>query len=143
MRKVEAVKKTLDNPSGAPAPAGPYSQVARLEMADGVLLFLSGQVALDSDNQVIAPGDMTVQSEHVLEAIRALLEAHGAAFSDIVNIRTFITDMNLLPEYAAVRRKFLTTQPPTSTTVEVSKLFKPGAVIEVEVVAAVNGTSGT
>jgi 2-iminobutanoate/2-iminopropanoate deaminase len=131
------MRKSLDNPATAPAPVGPYSQVARLEFGGGVLLMLSGQVALDADGLVTAPGDMTAQSERVFEVIGQLLGAHGASFSDIVNIRTFLTDITRLGEYAVVRRRYLTGEPPTSTTVESPHLFKPGAVVEVEVTAAI------
>ena len=46
-----------------------------------------------------------------------------------------------LAEYGAVRREFLTGTPPTSMTFEVSRLFRPEAQIEIEVVAAVPARS--
>ena len=128
---------SIDNPTGAPAPAGPYSQVARIELGGGVLLILSGQVALDENNDAAFPGDVAAQSEAIFEGIGRLLAAHGATLADIVNIRTFLTDMNDRAGYAGVRTRYLTGTPPTSTTVEVSRLFKDGAVIEIEVTAAV------
>ncbi|ASW54758.1 RidA family protein [Plantactinospora sp. KBS50] len=133
------VRITIDNPANAPAPAGPYSQVARIDLGTGALLVLSGQVALDEENDAAFPGDVAAQSEAIFEAIGQLLAAHGAGFADIVNIRTFLTDMNDRAGYAAVRAKYLTGTLPTSTTVEVSRLFKDGAVIEIEVTAAVAG----
>lgn len=134
------MRKTIDNPATVPAPAGPYSHVARLEFGDGALLMLSGQVAVDDDNNIVAPGDLRAQSERTLEIIKAILDAHGASFSDVVNIRTFVTDISRLKEYAEVRAKYVTGQPPTSTTVEVPRLFKPDAMIEIEVVAAVGAS---
>jgi 2-iminobutanoate/2-iminopropanoate deaminase len=128
----------IDNPAGAPAPAGPYSQVARIDLGTGALIFVSGQVALDEQNEAAFPGDMAAQSEAIFEALRQLLAGHGATLADVVNIRTFLTDMSQRAEYAQVRAKYLTGTPPTSTTVEVSRLFKDGAVIEVEVVAVVS-----
>jgi 2-iminobutanoate/2-iminopropanoate deaminase len=131
---------TIDNPAGVAQPAGPYSQVARIDVGTGSLIFLSGQVALDDNNDAAFPGDMAAQSESIFRTISDLLAAHGATLADIVNVRTFLTDMNQRAEYAKVRAKYLTGTLPTSTTVEVSKLFKDGAVIEVEVVAAVSRT---
>ncbi|MFD9886286.1 RidA family protein [Streptomyces alboflavus] len=120
---------TLDNPTTAPQPLGPYSQVARVQLADGgALLYLSGQIAEGAD--------ITEQSHGVFATLTALLEAHGATLADIINIRTFLTDMDDLPGYAAVRRTYLTGTPPTSTTVSVPRLFRPEALIEVEVVAS-------
>ncbi|WP_406168565.1 RidA family protein [Streptomyces sp. NBC_00996] len=125
---------TLDNPAFAPQPANAYySQVARVELlGGGVLLYLSGQVADGAD--------LATQSRGVFEAIDALLKAHGATLDDIINIRTYLTDIDKLAEYGAVRREFLTGTAPTSMTFEASRLFKPDALVEVEVVAAVTGT---
>lgn len=125
------MKVTLDNPSGAPQPANAYySQVARIEHADGsALLFVSGQVA---EGATVAE-----QSRGVFEALDALLAAHGATLADVVNIRTYLTDITTLHEYGAVRREFLTGTAPTSMTFEASRLFTPEALVEVEVVAAV------
>lgn len=133
------MKITLDDPENAPRPAGPYSQVARIDLAGdgGALLFLSGQIALGDDGEVAGGDDMAEQSRLIFEGLGALLTAHGAGFGDIVNIRSFLTDLSRLPEYGAVRRRFLPDPPPTSTTVEVSRLFRPGALLEVDVVAAV------
>ncbi|MQY15353.1 2-iminobutanoate/2-iminopropanoate deaminase [Streptomyces sp. RB5] len=129
--------KTTDNPAAVPPPVpGAYSHVVRLDSGDGSLLFLSGQIALGDDGEVVGPDDMTAQSHRVMEIIEAILAAHGAGWDDVVNIRTFLTDMDRLAEYGAVRRQYIKGDPPTSTTVEVSRLFKPGALLEVEVTAA-------
>ncbi|MCI3239941.1 MULTISPECIES: RidA family protein [Streptomyces] len=125
------MKVTLDSPPAAPQPASPYySQVARVEHADGsALLFVSGQ---------IAEGDtLAEQTRGIFEGLTALLAAHGATLTDVINIRTYLTDIGELQEYGAVRREFLTGTPPTSMTFEASRLFRPEARIEVEVVAAV------
>ncbi|RPE44280.1 enamine deaminase RidA (YjgF/YER057c/UK114 family) [Streptomyces sp. Ag109_O5-1] len=124
---------TLDNPAGAPQPASPYySQVARVEHADGsALLFVSGQIAEGTT--------LAEQTRGIFEGLDALLRAHGATPADIINIRTYLTDISRLAEYGAVRREYLTGTPPTSMTFEVPRLFRAEARIEIEVVAAVAG----
>ncbi|MFJ3439584.1 RidA family protein [Streptomyces sp. NPDC086081] len=122
---------TLDNPASAPQPLSPYySQVARLEHADGsALLFVSGQIAEGAT--------LAEQTRGVFETLTVLLRAHGATLADIVSIRTYLTDISRLEEYGAVRREFLTGTPPTSMTFEAARLFRPEALVEVEAVAAV------
>jgi 2-iminobutanoate/2-iminopropanoate deaminase len=137
------VHVTIDNPAGAAQPAGPYSQVARIDFGTGSLIFLSGQVALDENNDPAFPGDVEAQAESIFQTIADLLGAHGATLADIVNVRTFLTDMGQRAGYSKVRSRYLTGTPPTSTTVEVSRLFKDGAVIEIEVVAAVGRPPGS
>ncbi len=127
----------FDDPATVPAPAGPYSHVARVELGDKVMLFLSGQIALDADGRLVGEGDMTAQSECVMETVAAILTAHGATLADVVNIRTYLADMDQRRAYGAVRTRYFTGTPPTSTTVEVSRLFFPGALLEVEVTAVV------
>jgi 2-iminobutanoate/2-iminopropanoate deaminase len=134
------VHLTLDNPASVAAPFGDrFAHVARVDVGGGALLVLAGQVAVDDTGAVYAPGDVTAQSDRVFEIIGGVLAAHGAGFGDVLHVRTFMTDLDDLPEYGAVRRRVFagTGTPPASTTVEVSRLFLPGAVLEVEVTAAV------
>jgi 2-iminobutanoate/2-iminopropanoate deaminase len=127
----------LDNPSTVSAPfADRFTHVARLEYGDGALLVLSGQVAVDDTGAVVAPGDVVAQSERIFELIGAILAAHGATLADVLHLRVFLTSIDDLPGYGQVRRRHFPGTPPASTAVEVSRLFLPGLVLEVEVTAA-------
>ncbi|XVU22421.1 RidA family protein [Actinoplanes sp. CA-054009] len=127
---------TLDNPATVAAPFGDrFAHVARADLPGGALLLLSGQVAVDDTGAVISPGDAGAQAEHIFEIVTALLAAHGAALTDVMHVRTFMTSLDDLPAYGAVRRRYFPANPPASTTVEVNRLFLPGAVLEVEVTA--------
>jgi enamine deaminase RidA (YjgF/YER057c/UK114 family) len=128
---------TFHNPPTAPAPfADRFSNLAEIDLGTVRLLILSGQVALADDGSVVG-SDVATQAEQVFTAIGALLAARGAGFEDVVNIRTYLTDMDTLGEYATVRRKYFTATPPTSTTVGVSRLFSPEALLEVDITAVV------
>jgi len=138
------MKLTLDNPSTVAAPFGNrFAHVARLDLDGGALLVLAGQVAVDDAGELVAPGDAAAQAERIFEIIRGVLAAHGATFADVLHIRTFMTNLDDLPSYGTVRRRLFPAEPaanpPASTTVEVSRLFLPGAKLEVEVTAAVAG----
>ena len=130
---------TFDNPAGVPAPPpGRYSHLASIDLADRKLLILSGQLAIDDEGKLIGADDMTAQAEAIFDNIGTMLAAHGAAFEHIVNIRSDLTDMSRIAEYADARRSRLNPDRlPTSTTVEVSRLFADGALVEVEVTAVV------
>lgn len=131
------VTVTFHNPPTAPPPAAAYSNLAEIDLGGTKLLVLAGQVALDHDGTLVGGNDMRAQTKQVFEAIGALLADRGATFADVVNIRTYLTDMDRLPEYGEVRRGYLGDTLPTSTTVEVSRLFRPGALLEVDITAVI------
>jgi 3-hydroxyisobutyrate dehydrogenase-like beta-hydroxyacid dehydrogenase len=120
------------NPDTVPPTNGFYSHAARA----GNLLYISGQAAFDEDGKVVGEGDMTAQAEHVFSCISRILEDQGATFADVAFIRTYLTDMDQRAAYGEVRRRYLTGPPPASTTVEVSRLFLPGLLLEVDLVVS-------
>jgi enamine deaminase RidA (YjgF/YER057c/UK114 family) len=118
-----AIMAIFDNPTTVPAPFGQYSHVARVELGDRIFLQLSGQVAIDADGKVIG-NDMATQAEYIMDRITAILAAHGATLADVVNVRTYVTDMSQLPEYGKVRAARFQT-PPTITTVSATRATRP------------------
>lgn len=132
---------TFHNPPTAPPPAAAYSNLAEIDLGTARLLVLAGQVALDHKGDLVGGDDMRAQTRQVFEAIGALLAGRGATFGHVVNIRTYLADMSRLREYGEVRAKYLDGALPTSTTVEVSRLFRPGALLEVDITAVVPGTA--
>ncbi|MBW8806201.1 MAG: hypothetical protein AUG49_24615 [Catenulispora sp. 13_1_20CM_3_70_7] len=130
---------TLDNPAGVPSsPHKAFSNVAVVPLGERTLLILSGQVAWGDDHQIVGGDDMRAQSRRVMELIGKVLAAHGATFANVVNLRTFLTDISRIREYGDIRGEYFQDgPPPTSTTVEVSRLFLPEALIEVEATAIV------
>lgn len=132
---------TFHNPPTAPAPAAAYSNVADIDLGGRRLLILAGQAALDGDGRVVGEDDMGAQTRFVFDSIGALLADRGATFDDVVNIRTYLADMDRLADYGDVRHTYLTDRLPTSTTVEVSRLFRPGLLLEVDITAVVPGTA--
>jgi enamine deaminase RidA (YjgF/YER057c/UK114 family) len=129
---------SLENPPSVAAPYGDrFAHVARLRTGDGTLLMFSGQAAVDDAGRVVGVGDVEAQTERIFEILGGLLAAYGATFADILHLRTFMTNLDDLAGYGKVRRRFFTGTPPASTTVEVSRLFLPGLLLEVEATAAI------
>jgi 2-iminobutanoate/2-iminopropanoate deaminase len=130
------MKKTIVNPPNIAPPAGNYSHSVRLDLDGGSLILVSGQVAIDENGSWVE-GDMTAQAECVFRNLAAILEANGATFADVVKMDSFLTDMADLQAMREVRLRYLPAEPPASTTVQVAALFRPEALLEVEVVAAI------
>lgn len=125
------------NPDTVAAPIGSYSQSVRVETAEATWIYVSGQIAVDLDDQLVSPNDLPAQTERVYENLRAVLEAHGATFDDVVKIQTYFTTLDGLAQSREIRARYLPAEPPASTAVQVVALVVPEAVIEVDVVAVV------
>jgi len=121
------------NPPTLPPPPG-YSQLA--VVSGGALIVIAGQVALDAHGTVVGPGDFALQATQVFRNLIAALEAAGAGPENLVKLTTFVTDLSHLADFRRVRDQFLdTARPPASTLVQVSQLFRPEFLIEVEALA--------
>jgi reactive intermediate/imine deaminase len=116
-------------------PAG-FSHAVRA----GGLIFVSGQVPLDETGAVVGSGDVAAQTRQVFRNLGAVLDAAGATFADVVKLTFFVRDIGAIGAIRAIRDEFVdTADPPASSLVEVSRLFMPELLIEVEAVAVASG----
>lgn len=74
----------------APAPIGPYSQA----VLKGDTLYTSGQIALDPKTGDLNTENITVETQQVMENMKAVLTAAGMTFENVVKATIFIMDMN-------------------------------------------------
>jgi enamine deaminase RidA (YjgF/YER057c/UK114 family) len=124
------------NPPSLPPVRG-YSQVVEVP-AGNRLLFLAGQVALDSTGALVGRGDFPAQVRQVFENLRRALAAEGATFADVVKLNYYVLDTSQLTALREIRDRYVNTAaPPASTLVEVRRLFRDDVLLEVEAVAAV------
>lgn len=131
------MRTSKHNPDAVAPPVGSYSHAVRVETADAVWLHVSGQLANDARGALVGPGDLRAQTEQVFENLRAILDANGATFDDVVKIQTFFTTLDDLAGYREVRSRYVSTEPPASTSVQVVALVVPEALVEVDVVAVI------
>jgi reactive intermediate/imine deaminase len=111
-------------------PAG-YSHAVRA----GGLLFVSGQIPLNEAGEVVGD-DMESQALQAFQNLGAVLAAAGLTFDAVVKLNYFVTDISQVAAVRRARDRFVDTDnPPASTLVEVSRLFQPGLLIEIEAVA--------
>lgn len=120
--------------SSAPAAIGPYSQGIRVSA--GKMLFTAGQVPLDPATGQMVAGDIKAQTRRVLENVKAILQAAGASFEQVVKTTVFMTDLNEFAAMNEVYAEFFATNPPARSTVEVRALPK-GAKVEIETMAII------
>jgi reactive intermediate/imine deaminase len=127
---------TFHNASSVKTPPG-YSHAVRA----GGLIFVSGQVPLDADGSVVGIGDMGAQARQSFRNLDAVLQGAGASFADVVKLTYYVRDIDAVGSIRAARDEFVNTaNPPASTLVEVSRLFLPDLLIEIEAVAVAPST---
>ena len=126
------------NPPELGTPPG-YSQV--VEVRAGRLVFIAGQTAVDRHGEIVGKNDFAAQAAQVFDNLATALAAVGATAADLVKLTVFVTDMDNLFSYREARNRFFATVTPPAapavTLVEVSKLYGPDFLIEIEAVAAV------
>lgn len=114
-------------------PVSHYTDAVRA----GDFIFISGMAALDKDGNVLAKGDVVQQTRHALDAIGKVLKNVGGSFADIVKMTVYLKDINDRPRINPVRQDYFGSARPASVLVEVSDLFLPGLLVEIDAIAYV------
>ena len=126
------------NPPALGAPPG-YSQVVEVQAAR--MIFIAGQTALDRDGILVGKDDFAAQADQVFQNLGAALACVGCTATNLVKLTVFLRDINHLAAYREARNNFFaTTHPPAApavTLVEVSRLYGPDFLIEIEAIAAI------
>jgi reactive intermediate/imine deaminase len=115
--------------AAAPAAIGPYSQATRA----GDMVFLSGQIPLDPNSGLLVAGDITEQARQAFANLRAVCQAAGGSFDDIVRVGLYLTDLSEFGAVNAVMQDVFTAPYPARSTIEVSALPR-GAKFEVDAI---------
>jgi enamine deaminase RidA (YjgF/YER057c/UK114 family) len=110
---------------------------AVLSPPGGRFVFVSGVTSRGRDGGIVGIGDLAAQTRQVYENLSFILGEAGASLDDLVRLVTYLRDMEQYPQMQEVRRAYLRAGAPASTTVEVSRLFHPDLLIEVEATALV------
>lgn len=122
--------KTTITPAGTGKPLAPFVPGT---LADGVL-YVSGTLAFDKDNNVVHVGDAAAQTRHVLETIKSVVEAAGGTMDDVTFNSIFLTDWQ---NYAAINQvyaEFFPGDKPARYCIQCG-LVKPDALIEIASIA--------
>lgn len=121
---------TVIHTENAPAAVGPYSQAIDC----GEFVFCSGQIPLVPATGLIAEGGIEEQARQMFSNIRAVLNAAGLDFRNVVKTTVFMTDLSQFATLNGIYAEYFPENPPARSCVEVSALPK-GALVECEVIA--------
>ena len=114
-----------------------YSHVVTVT-GPGKTIYVAGQLARDLEGNIVGPGDMRAQMEQTFKNLDACLKAAGASWADVVKTNTFVTNYAEFAKCSDVRMRYIGVASPTSTTVQISRLAQPEAMVEIELIAVVD-----
>lgn len=127
--------KQFINPVGLSNP-GTYSHAV---IAEGdKIIFIAGQVALNSAGEIVGKGDLRTQTRQVFENLKIALASASATFADVVKMNTYIVNYKpeMRPALVEVRSQYLPKEnPPASTLIGVTALARDDFLIEIEAIA--------
>jgi len=123
--------KTIIFTDQAPAPIGPYNQA----VLSGNTLYTSGQIALNPKTMELVIDSIEVETEQVMQNLKAVLEAANMTFENVVKTTIFIMDMDDFSKINAVYGRYFNEKTaPARETVQVATLPK-NVNIEISMIA--------
>jgi enamine deaminase RidA (YjgF/YER057c/UK114 family) len=102
----------------------------------GKIIYIAGQLGRDETGAIVG-GGMRGQMEQTFKNLEKCLIATGATWADVVKTNTFVTDYAAFSECRDVRMRHFGVAVPTSTTIQISGLAQPGAMVEIEMIAVI------
>ncbi len=122
--------KTIITPPGTSIPIAPFVPGT---LADGVV-YVSGTLPFDKDNNVVHVGDAAAQTRHVLEIIKSVIETAGGTMEDVTFNSIFITDWSNYSAVNNVYADYFPGEKPARFCIQCG-LVKPDALVEIASVA--------
>lgn len=123
------------NPREVWSPFGAFSMVAL--QGQGQVVYLKGQVSLDSEGNIVGANDMQTQVRKALENISLVLASVGGEMEDIFSLTHHVTDMDAFMQTGDIRNEFFGKPYPVTTTVEVVRLYDARLLVEITAMAEV------
>jgi 2-iminobutanoate/2-iminopropanoate deaminase len=124
------VRQAISTPN-APAAIGPYSQAIRA----GSLLFVSGQIPIDPATGDLVQGDIAQQTHRVFANLKAILDAAGATFDNVVRTTVYLADMNDFAKVNEIYATYFSSPAPARATVQAARLPRDSRV-EIDLIAS-------
>ncbi len=125
--------KTIIAANQAPQAIGAYSQ----GVVSSGFIFLSGQIPLNPATSELVEDDIVIQTERVLENLKAVLEAGGSSLAQVLKTTVYLRQMSDFPKMNEVYGRYFSTAPPARTTIQAAALPR-GSRLEIDLIAAVS-----
>ena len=119
-----------------PVPKTAYSQAVLAE--GGTVLFISGQVPVDPEGNLVGAGDFRAQAHQVFRNLEAVLGAAGADWTNVTRLGVYLTDMRNFPAFNEVRQEYLAPDFPAATAIGDITFVNPEWMVEVEAIAVLD-----
>ncbi|OTN90583.1 hypothetical protein A5819_003083 [Enterococcus sp. 7E2_DIV0204] len=130
------MKKKFKSIDIFPDPYAPFNLSQGISIDN--LLFISGQISINEFGNLLHSGDFTAQTEQAFTNLRTVLKARNSSFDHVLKVTIFLTDLTNFQTIVDLREKYFSSPFPADTIVEVSGLFHPKALIEIEAIAIKN-----
>lgn len=114
---------------------GNYSPAKKIDLGSCYLIFVSGVQAPKDDSHKVITDDVGEQTKLVFEDIIQILHQADASIDNVVKAVIYITDMQDFDTISAIRSQYFKNAAPVSTLVEVNRMTRDGAKVEIEVTA--------
>jgi 2-iminobutanoate/2-iminopropanoate deaminase len=118
-----------------PDPYAPYLLSQAIQL--GSLVFVSGQAGVGDDGRIVGNGDFDAQADQAFRNLDRALKAAGSGLRHVAKVTIFLTSMEHFAKIVELRRKWFTAPYPADTIVEVSALYSPEAMIEIEAIGVI------
>ncbi|MCF6204961.1 MAG: RidA family protein [Methylococcaceae bacterium] len=116
--------KSIISTNKAPQAIGTYSQAVKVNDT----VYLSGQIPLVPETMEIVGGDISIQITQVFDNLKAVAEASGGNFFDIVKLNVFLTDLSHFPIVNEIMGKYFEQPYPARAAIGVAALPKDAKV---------------
>lgn len=130
------MEKQIINPAGLAEPRGFNHGIL---VTGGRLLFVAGQDASDDAGHIVGPGDLVAQFDRALRNMHSIVHEAGGTMQDIVRLTIYVRDRDGYTDHlkliGEVFRTYFGGYYPAAALLEVSRLFNPEALVELEATA--------
>ncbi|PND26083.1 RidA family protein [Sinorhizobium sp. M4_45] len=116
-----------------PDPYAPFL-LSQAIKANG-FVFVSGQAAIGDNGEIVGEGDFDRQAEQAFGNLDRALKAAGSGLDKVVKVTIFLRSMENFAKIVELRRRWFSAPYPADSIIEVSSLYSPQALIEIEAIA--------